>query len=84
MCGGPIRRRFWAALGGAGASSALAISTLISRQWIEFGFGVDPDGGSGGLEWAIVVVTVVAAVVCFWSARVEWRRARLSEVTHHG
>jgi hypothetical protein len=78
-----MRRQFWAALVGGGLSTALAVVTVISRDWIEFLFGADPDGGNGGLEWGIVVVTAVTAIVCFWWARVEWKRGRFSEVTHH-
>ena len=78
------RRRFWAALVLGGVSAVLAVVTLITREWIEIVFGVDPDDGNGGLEWAIVVVTAVSAIVCFWWARVEWKRARFSEVTPHG
>jgi hypothetical protein len=79
-----MRLQFWGALVGGGLSAALAVVTLISREWIEFLFGVDPDGGNGGLEWAIVMATAVIAVACYWWARVEWKRVRLSEVTHHG
>ena len=79
-----MRLQFWGALAGGGLSTVLAVVTLISREWIEFLFGVDPDGGNGSLEWAIVVATAVIAVMCFWWARVEWKRVRLSEVTHHG
>ena len=79
-----MRLRFWGALVGGGLSAVLAIVTLISREWIEFIFGVDPDGGNGGLEWAIVVGTAVIAIACFWWAGVEWKHARFREVTHHG
>lgn len=79
-----MRLRFWGALAGGGLSAVLAIVTLISREWIEFIFGVDPDGGNGGLEWAIVVATAVIAVACFSWAGVEWKHARFWEVTHHG
>ena len=40
-------------------------------------FGVDPDGGDGSLEWALVVGTGLVAVTCLGWARVEWRRAHL-------
>ncbi len=79
-----MRRPLWAALLGGGLSAALTVVSLISRDWIEFLFGLDPDGGDGGLEWGIVVVTAVTAIMCFWWARVEWQRARFSEATHHG
>lgn len=62
----------------------LAVVTLISHTWIEFVFGIDPDGGNGGLEWAVVLISAVTAAVFFWWARVEWRRARSSEVPDHG
>jgi hypothetical protein len=79
-----MRLQFWGALAGGGLSATLAVLTLISREWIEILFGVDPDGGNGSLEWAIVAAAAVIAVVCFWWARVEWKRVRLNEVTGHG
>lgn len=78
-----VRRQYWAALVVGGLGAVLAVLTLITREWIEIVFGVDPDGGNGGLEWAIVVVTAVTAIVCLGYARVEWRRAR-GEVTGRG
>jgi hypothetical protein len=70
-----VRKRFWIESALAATTGILAIVTLISREWIEVLFGVDPDGGSGSLEWMIVVglacVTVAAGVV----ARMEFRRA---------
>jgi hypothetical protein len=79
-----MRRRFWVALVLGGISAVLAVLTLITREWIEILFGVDPDGGNGGMEWAVVVVTAVTAFVCLGYARVELRRACVVEVTGGG
>lgn len=56
-------------------SGVLFIVTLINRAWIETAFRIDPDQGSGTLEWAIVAGLLVATVVFFALARYEWRRA---------
>lgn len=69
-----IRRRFWLEVGLAVLTACLFVLTLISRAWIEELFGVDPDSGSGALEWAIVVALAVATVALTVLARVEWRR----------
>ena len=79
-----MRRQYWAALAGGGLSAALAVLTLISHEWIEFVFGVDPDHANGGLEWAFVAVTAIAAVMCFWWARVEYKRSHVNGLTDHG
>lgn len=70
-----MRRQFWAAVVVGGSSAVLAVMTLISREWIELLFGVDPDNGSGAVEWGIVLVTAAIAIACLGWARVEWRRA---------
>jgi len=68
------RMRFWVETVLALTTGILAVVTLISREWVEVVFRVDPDGGSGSLEWMIVVglacVTVAAGVL----ARIESRR----------
>jgi hypothetical protein len=70
-----MRRRFWIAVALGCISTALAVLTLFTREWIELIFRIDPDGGSGALEWAIVVATGLIGVVCATWARVEWTRA---------
>jgi hypothetical protein len=70
-----VRIRFWIEAALALLTAGLFILTLISHEWIEVIFGVDPDGGNGSLEWAIVGILLVATIVLGWLARVEWRRA---------
>ena len=59
-------------------AAALAVLTLFTREWIEAIFGVDPDHGSGLLEWLIVAVLASAACLFAVRARVDLRRARLA------
>jgi hypothetical protein len=57
-------------------SAALFALTLITREWIELLTGWDPDGGSGALEWGIVVVLAVIAVGLTVRARSDWRKVK--------
>lgn len=70
-----IRSRFFVEIALATLTAGLFVLTLINREWIELLFGVDPDGGDGSLEIAIVGVLLVATIVFAWLARGEWRRA---------
>lgn len=65
---------FWIELGLAVAAAVLFLATLVSREWIELVFGVDPDGGSGALEWAIAAGMLTASVTFGALARREWAR----------
>jgi hypothetical protein len=69
------RGRFWVELVLAAVAGLLAVLTLITREWIEIVSGWDPDHGNGAVEWLIVLVCAVLAVVAGVAARVEWRRA---------
>jgi hypothetical protein len=67
--------RFWWDSGGALLSAGLCVATLLNAEWIELVFGVDPDHGSGALEWGIVIVTAAFASLLSLLARREWRAA---------
>jgi hypothetical protein len=58
----------------------LAAVTMVSHTWIEKIFGVDPDHGSGAVEWLIVGGAGTAAVVMAILARAEWRRLLVAEL----
>ena len=63
--------RFWcAACAGTGAA-ALALVTVVWRDWIE-AFGVDLDRGDGALEWIAVGVLLGAAVYLLVGAQRIW------------
>jgi O-antigen/teichoic acid export membrane protein len=72
------RRRYWFELVLAVLAGALAVLTLISREWIEVVFGVDPDQGSGALEWLIVLAAVAVALASGCAALLERRRPATS------
>jgi hypothetical protein len=69
-----VRKRFWIELGLGVLSGLLLVLTLVTREWIELLFGVDPDGGSGALEWVIVACLVLLTLVFSALARREHRR----------
>jgi hypothetical protein len=77
-----LRLQFWMESALAAATAILSVVTLISREWIEILFGVDPDNASGLLEWAIVVSLATATVAFSILVRAEWRRAASN--THPG
>jgi hypothetical protein len=70
-----LRQRFWVELALALVSIVLLIMTLLWTDWIELAFGIDPDAGSGAVEWAIVGLTIVLTLTFSALARSEWRRA---------
>jgi hypothetical protein len=77
-----LRLRFWLESVLGSACLVLMIITLISREWIEILFGVDPDGGNGIVEWGIVGALAVGTFAAGGFARQEWRRARPTADQH--
>jgi hypothetical protein len=73
---GRARIRLWIEVALAVITASLAILTLMTREWIEPLFGVDPDAGSGALEWGIVIALAVATVAFSVMARAELKRGR--------
>ena len=69
-----LRGRFWIEAALAALTAFLTILTLFSREWVELLFGVDPDGGDGSLEVALVVGLALATAAFSLLARTEWRR----------
>jgi len=70
------RQRLRFEVGLAILSVMLFFATLLWPEWIEIVFGVDPDFGEGSLEWLIMEVTAISAVVAIFLARADWQRIR--------
>jgi hypothetical protein len=70
-----LRLRFWIEIGLGALSVATLALTVAWPEWIEALFGVDPDGGDGSLEWAIVGALAICTVTLPLLARREWRHA---------
>jgi hypothetical protein len=70
--------RFWIEAALALVSGFLFLLTSVTPDWIERVFGVEPDAGSGAVEWGIVTVLALVTLAFVALARREWRRpARL-------
>ena len=72
------RTRFWLEAGAAATTAFLAVLTLITREWIEAVFGVDPDRHSGSLEWTMVAAFFLLTLLFGALARAEARRPLLA------
>jgi hypothetical protein len=71
------RRSMWL-LGLTVFTGVMTIVTMISAEWIELLFGVDPDGGSGALEWGIVAGLAIVTLLLALATRAAWRTPALA------
>jgi len=60
----------------AATFGVLAVLTALWPTWIESIAGLEPDAGSGSLEWAIVAVFAVAALGAGLFARRDYRNLK--------
>lgn len=59
----------------AAVLSGVAFALTVGRRgWIEYCFGIDPDGGNGSLEWLIAGALLGTAIALGLLARRQWRR----------
>jgi hypothetical protein len=73
-----MRTRFWIEAPLGCLTTLLFLITIVRRDWIEAVFGIDPDQGSGALEWLIVGALFVMAVTSVALAGTEWWRAQVT------
>jgi hypothetical protein len=70
-----LRPLFWIEALLALGNAVLLVMTVVWKDWIEVVFNVDPDAGSGAVEWGVVAVTLLLTIAFLTMARSEWRRA---------
>ena len=68
---------FWIEALLASGNAVVLVLTILRKEWIESVFNIQPDAGSGALEWTIVTVTVVLTAVFLALSRREWQRYAL-------
>lgn len=68
-----LRFRFWLEAAMFPVTGSLLTAAVVWPHWIEGVSGISPDSGDGSMEWLIVSVLLVVAVMSFLTARYEWR-----------
>lgn len=71
----------WVRVALAVVCAAAFVVTLAWPDWIEIVLRVDPDHGSGWLEWAIVIVAFALMLTFSVGVRREWRRSVTTTVS---
>ena len=72
-----LKARFWSEVILAALTATLGAVTAVVPTWIEAVFQIDPDHGSGAVEWAIVGVCFAVSLAALVAARVSWRAASI-------
>lgn len=60
----------------AGLCAVQFLTAVAFPDWFEVVLGVEPDGGSGMVEWLIPVALAAAGLCLSITARRDWRRLR--------
>jgi hypothetical protein len=68
--------RFWLSAAFAALNAGVLALTVVTPDWIEAAFHVDPDGGNGAVEWLVVAGTAIFTMAALALAAAEWRRGR--------
>ena len=61
--------------------AVLTLAALLEPAWVEATSGVDPDGGSGALEWALALGAGAATLATSVGAGLAWRRVAVGAGT---
>jgi len=69
-----LRKRFYPEFIMGIITTIAFLYTLVTPDWIEAVFHVDPDAGNGSAEWLVVGALVAVTVALFVAAGYEWRR----------
>ncbi len=69
-----VRARFFPEAILAALCASLFVYSLFTRDWIELVFKIDPDQGTGYLEWLVVAGLLALTFTWGYVARREWRR----------
>jgi hypothetical protein len=74
-----LRKRFRVEVILAGLGIVLFALTLVYPEWIEALTGLEPDAGSGALEFAIAGVLLLVALASALLARRDYHRLALEQ-----